>query len=58
MFFIHENNDLVEVSKNLTRYRSENNFVHQNNYVKCSSIDDNTTKGFNILATSLNVLHN
>jgi len=30
----------VEVSENLTKYRSENNLLNQNNYVKCSSIDD------------------
>jgi len=37
--------------KDLTRYRSKNNFVKQNNYVGCSS--DNAAKCF---ATSLNVL--
>jgi len=31
---------------------------HQNNYVKRLNIDDNAAKNFNILATSLNVLHN
>jgi len=28
----HENNGFADVSKNLARYRSENNFVKQNNY--------------------------
>jgi len=30
----------------------------QNNYVERLSVDDNDAKNFNILATSLNVLHN
>jgi len=47
----------AEVSENLARHRSENNFVEnnfvQNNYVElCLSIDDNVTEGFNILAAS------
>jgi len=31
---------------------------HQNNYIEHLSIDDNAAKYFNILAISLNVLHN
>jgi len=31
---------------------------HQNNYVERLSVDDKIAKGFNILANSLNVLHN
>jgi len=31
---------------------------HQNNYVERLSIDDNAEKSFNILAISLNILHN
>jgi len=30
----------------------------QNNYVERLNVHDNATKSFNILATSLNVLHN
>jgi len=53
----------VEVSKNLTRHRSENNFIFecQNDYVKRLNIDDMAAKSnqsINILATSLNILHN
>jgi len=32
--------------------------IHQNNYVERLSIDDNGVKSFNVLATSLSVLHN
>jgi len=31
---------------------------HQNNYVKRLNVDDNAAKSFNILAISLNILHN
>jgi len=31
---------------------------HQNNYVERLSVDNNAAKNFNILVTSLNVLHN
>jgi len=31
---------------------------HQNNYVECLNVDDNAAKNLNILATSLNILHN
>jgi len=52
---IHGKNSFAEISKNLIRYRSKNNFVRpQNDY---SLIDDNV-KNFNILATSSSVLYN
>jgi len=34
---LHEKNDFAVVSKKLGRYRSENNFVRQNNYIGRSS---------------------
>jgi len=34
----------TEILKNLIRYRSENNFGHQNNYVEVLSIDNNAAK--------------
>jgi len=38
----------------LARYRSENNFViHQNNYAERLNVNDNITKGFNILTKSV-----
>jgi len=43
-----------EVSRNLARYKSKNNFVGQNNYVE--TLKHNAAKSFNILATG--VLHN
>jgi len=50
---IHEKNDFAEVSENLDRYRSENNFVgHQNNYVECLSGNDNVAKNFDIFNQS------
>jgi len=41
-------NGSAEVSKNLVRYRSENNFVeiHQNNYIECLNVDDKVAKKF------------
>jgi len=52
MTLLRGKNGFAEVSKNLARYRPENKFCldHQN-YVE-------RLKYFNILATSLNVLHN
>jgi len=47
--FIHGNNSFAELSKNLAGYRSEND-------VGRLSVDNATN--FNIVATSLNVLHN
>jgi len=57
----HGKNDFTEISKNLARYRYENNFLNQNNYVGCSNIianNCNTAKSFATLITSLSVLHN
>jgi len=48
--FLHGNNSFAELSKNLARYRSEND-------VGRLSVDDNV-KNVNIVATSLSVLHN
>ena len=46
----------------VTRYRSENNFIgpssHQNNCIEISSMISNAANSFNILTTSLLVLHN
>jgi len=49
--------NFFEISKNLGRYGSENNFAHQNNYVGNSSIMSNA-KNLDILAINLNILHN
>jgi len=59
-FLVHGKNGSVEISENLARYRSENNLLdHQNIYVERLSVDDsNAANSFNILATSLNILHN
>jgi len=48
---IYRKNSFVEISKNLTRYKSENNVEYLN-------INNNAAKSFNILATDLNILHN
>jgi len=53
-------NNFVEVSKNLVKYRSKNNFVELSKlyyYVERSSIINNA-KSFDILTTNLSVLHN
>jgi len=57
--FTNKKNDFAEVSENLVRYKSENNFLldFQNNYVRCSSIIGHAAKSFDILATDLSV-HN
>jgi len=52
---VYGKNGFAEISKNLDTNLKIILLDHQNNYV---SIDDNTTKSFNILATSLNVVHN
>jgi len=41
-------------------YRSENNFVgiHQNNFIGTLKIMCNAVKNFDILTTSLSILHN
>jgi len=51
---IRGKNGFVEVSKNLEE--SENNFVRLSIYVERLNID--VAKSFNVLATTLNVLHN
>jgi len=52
---IHGKINFAKGSKNLAIYRSKNIFVidHQNNYV-----NDDAAKSFNIMTSSLNVLHN
>jgi len=47
---VHRKNNF-EISKNLTRYKFENNFV------EILKIMSNVAKNFHILATSLNVLY-
>jgi len=41
-------NDFAEISKNLTRYKSETNFVGllSNNYIERLNIDDKSCKKF------------
>jgi len=57
--YIYKKKDFAKVSKNLGRYRSKNNFVeHQNNHVENSNTMSNSVKNFDILAISLNILHN
>jgi len=48
--FVYRKNIFVE-SKNLTRYRSENNFVRPSKYcyVKRLNVDEEAVKSFNIL---------
>jgi len=48
-------NGFTKVSKNLVRYRSENNLFESSKYVERLNVDDKVTKSFNILANSLNV---
>jgi len=58
LFKLHRKNDFAELSKNLPGYRSENNFVKSSKiYIERLSIDDNTVKSFNILATNFSILH-
>jgi len=58
---IYGKNNFAEVSKNLARYRSKNNFVgYQNNYqninyIGHSNIIGMVTKSFDILAIGLSV---
>jgi len=42
--YTHGKNDFIEISKNLDRYRSENNFIEQNNYIEISSMMSNAAK--------------
>jgi len=55
--YLHRKNDFVEIFKNLAKYRSENNLDLENNDIEHLNVDDKIAKSFNILATSLNVLH-
>jgi len=48
--YVHRKNDF-EISKNLTRYKSKNNFIGT------LKIMSNVAKNVHILATSLNILH-
>jgi len=47
---VDRKNDFVKVSKNLARYRFENNFVWtiKNNYIGRLSVDDIAAKRFNL----------
>jgi len=48
---IHRKNEFAEISKNLIRYRSENNFVRpQNNCVRNLNMMSNAAKNFDILS--------
>jgi len=54
---VHEKNDFAAISKNLGKYRFENNFgLQKNNYIKISSMMSNAAK-FDILAINLRVLN-
>jgi len=55
-----EKNNFAEIFKNLTKITDLKIILlkHQNNYVEILSIMSNTTKNYDILATSLNVLIN
>jgi len=48
--FIYRKNSFDAISKNLA--------IFQNNYVERLSVEDSIDKNFNILETSLNILHN
>jgi len=55
---LHGKSNFVEISKNLDRYKSENNIVGlKNNYIGNSSMISNAAKCFGILTINLNVLH-
>jgi len=55
-----EKNNFAEIFKNLTKITDLKIILlkHQNNYVEILSIMSNTTKNYDILAASLNVLIN
>jgi hypothetical protein len=57
---VHTRNNFTAASKNLARYRSENNFVlgHQNNYVERFKRDNAAANSFDISATELTILYN
>jgi len=50
LHILHEKNNFVEVKIIL--------LDHQNNYVECLNVNNNTTKSFNILLISLSVSQN
>lgn len=50
---MHEKYNFTEVSKNVVRYRSENNFNDQNNYVRLSSMIKIAAKSFDVLSINL-----
>ena len=52
---MQEKNDFIEVSKNLTKYKTKVKIIlldYQNNYKKFLSADDNAAKNFNIQSIS------
>jgi len=52
---VNGKNGFAKVSKNLVRYRSENNLFESSKYVERLNVDDKVAKSFNILANSLYV---
>ena len=55
--FIYKKNDFAEISKNLAKYRSENNFV-ESSKIYSKHVVNNAAKNVNIVANSLSVLRN
>jgi len=55
---LHGKNDFVEKSKVLLDIDLKIILDYQNNFVRILKVMSNAAKNFNILATSLNVLHN
>jgi len=55
---IWKEDSFAEISKNLVRYKFENNFVgiYQNNYVQIQPYDDNIVKSFDILAITFYII--
>jgi len=54
-----EKNDFAEISKNFARYKSENNFVELSKLLcRMSSSINGDAQNFDVLATSLKILHN
>lgn len=51
--YIYAKRTVVEVSKNLARYRYENNLDHQNNYVGNSSTMSDAAKSFDRYSSNL-----
>jgi len=50
--------NFAEISKNLAIDLKIISLDCHNNYMECLNVDDDAAKNYNILATSLNVLHN